>query len=153
MNREVQNLTKHFGSTTTVQCRLKNSLVGEIVNPLKAIPIFWRAKVKQIPLPEGCRQDKLKSCRSAKLVTIVTGARSDHFALGVCESDHTFVTVCRVSCTELFNMLQWVWDSVGCKQIGTKDRGANGQIFLSCRSAQARHSHRNLQLYTVSHPL
>jgi len=71
-NREVQNLIKHFCSATMVENRLKFLSAVEIVNPLNAIPIFWRAKIKQALLPEGCRRDKSKSCRSAKRVTFVT---------------------------------------------------------------------------------
>jgi len=71
-NREVQNLRKHICSATTAENRLKKFSAVEIVNPLNAIPIFWRAKIKQALLPEGCRRDKSKSCRSAKRVTFVT---------------------------------------------------------------------------------
>jgi hypothetical protein len=54
-NREVQNPIKHFCSATTAQHRLKQFSAVEIVNPSNAIPIFWRVKVKQTYLPEGCQ--------------------------------------------------------------------------------------------------
>jgi hypothetical protein len=123
-NREVQNPIKHFCSATTAQHRLKQFSAVEIVNPSNAIPIFWRVKVKQTSLPEGCRRDESKSCRSAKRVTTVTHAQAEPIKPFCTRSlwlrSH-FVTVYGVSGPEPFNLLQWVSDGAACKWICSKD--------------------------------
>ena len=92
-----------------------------------------------------------KSCRNAKCVTYChTGfiRLIDHFALGVWNSDHTFVTVGSISYPEVSYYILWCYYSTACQFECTRKSTLSFQIFRNPRNTQTRHFQHDSPFYT-----